>query len=452
MAHLLIVDDEPAITKSLSAFFERNGGHIVSRAHGGAEGLDLFMRERPDVVLLDLRMPDLSGFEVLQRIREYDPVVIVITAHGDVPVAVEAMRNGAENFLTKPVDLPHLAAATERALEKAKLKQLNALLRAQQKPGATIPRLGTSHAMNELERQIELLALSDRTTGLVLGENGTGKGRVAALIHSISPRALNAFVEVNCAVTYDQKLESELFGHERGSFSGAYETKAGLFEIANEGTVFIDEVADLPLDLQPKLLEVLEGKGFMRMGGTQRLTPNVRVLSATSKDLVAEVNTGKFREDLYYRLSVMPIHLPPVRARSREDLISLIGSVIMELQSYVTEAPQVVSDEALDYLMSHSWPGNVRELRNVLERALLVARGSDIVKPEHLPIEVRNTWGNGAELQIPKTLIEMERAHIHRTLRAHNLNRTQAARALGISRATLVKKIKQFGLIFRPGS
>jgi DNA-binding NtrC family response regulator len=452
MAHLLIVDDEPTVTKALGSFFERNGGHVVTRAHGGAEGLERFIQDRPDVVLLDLRMPDVSGFEVLQRIREYDPVVIVITAHGDVQVAVEAMRNGAENFLAKPLDLPHLAAATERALEKARLKRLNALLRAQQ-GSSSVSMLGSSPAMVELTRQIELLAESSRTTGLLLGESGTGKGRIAQMIHTLSDRSKNAYVEVNCATMSGQELESELFGHERGAFSGAYETRAGLFELAHEGTVFLDEVADLDPELQPKLLELLDGKGFKRLGGVQRITTNVRVLAATSKDLVAEVNAGNFREDLYYRLSIMPIYLPPLRARAREDIIELIGNVMLELQTYVTEAPKVVSDEALEYLMAYSWPGNVRELRNALERALLVARGSEVIKPEHLPLEVRNAWGHGAaDLHPPTTLLEMERAHIHRTLRAHNLNRTQAAKALGISRATLVKKIKQFGLMVRAGS
>jgi DNA-binding NtrC family response regulator len=452
MAHLLIIDDEPAITAVLGAFFERNGGHTVSRAHSGAEGIERLAQQRPDLTLLDLRLPDISGFEVLQRVREYDPVVIMITAYGDVPLAVEAMKNGAENFLTKPVDLPHLSAVTERALEKARLKQLNSLLRLQRDGNSGMPLLGSSPAMRELTMQVEMLASSEKTIGLLLGESGTGKGRVARLIHELGSRTQNAFVEVNCAALTTTSLDSELFGHERGAFGDATETKSGLFEMAHGGTVFLDEVGDLAPDLQPKLIGVLEGKSFRRLGGTQEISTDVRLLAASSKDLVNEVNAKRFREDLYYRLSVMPIYLPPLRARAREDLVELVAKLMLELQQQLSDAPSELSDDALDRILKYSWPGNIRELRNTLERAMLLARGSDVVKLEHLPADVRDSWGVHTNGYIPKTLLDMERAHIHRTLHAHNLNRTHAAKELGISRATLIKKIKQFGLVFRPGT
>jgi DNA-binding NtrC family response regulator len=451
LAHLLVIDDEPAITAVLAAFFERNGGHTVTRAHAGLVGVDAFLQERPDLVLLDLRLPDISGFEVLNRIREYDPVVIMITAHGDVPLAVEAMKNGAENFLTKPVDLPYLSAITDRALEKARLKQLNLILRLQREGESATPLLGRSAAMRELAHQVELLASSDKTTGLILGESGTGKGRVARVVHALSPRARSAFVEVNCAALTAASLDSELFGHERGSFTKATETKPGLFEVAHDGTVFLDEIGDLTPELQPKLLGVLEGNSFRRYGGTQEISANVRLLAASSKDLVNEVNAGRFREDLYYRLSVMPVYLPPLRARAREDLVELVATLLDELRPQLAEAPREISDEALDRILKYSWPGNIRELRNALERALLMARGSDAIRPEHLPAEVREAWGGGVDGYLPRTLVEMERAHIHRTLHAHHLNRTHAARELGISRATLIKKIKQYVLVFRSG-
>ncbi len=450
MSHILIVDDEPSITNALALFFERNGGHIVTRAHSGTEGIERFMQDRPDVVLLDLKMRDISGFSVLDQLRQYDPVVIVITAHGDIAIAVDAIKSGAENFLTKPIDLPHLAAITERALEKARLKRLNGLLRAQSAPAVTVPLLGNSPAILDLARNVEELAMSDRLTGLLLGESGTGKGRVAYQIHTLSKRASSAFVEVNCATVNHEALESEMFGHERGAFAGAVETKPGAFELAEGGTVFLDEIADIPLSIQARLLEVLEGKGFQRTGGAQRINTNLRILAATSKDLVTEVHAGRLREDLYYRLSVMPIHLPPLRAREREDLLALIRNVMLELSSYVTDASQAISDEALEQLLAYSWPGNIRELRNAIERALLVAHGAPAVKVEHLPSEVRNAWEAG-DVLAPKTLLEVERAHIHRMLRAQNLNRTKTAKVLGISRATLVKKIKQFGLMFQPG-
>ena len=452
MAHLLVIDDEPGITAVLGAFFERNGGHTVSRAHSGLEGIECFHQERPDLTLLDLRLPDISGFEVLQRIRPHDPVVIMITAHGDVQLAVEAMKGGAENFLTKPIDLPHLAAVVDRALEKVRLKQLNSLLRVQGNGHSATPLLGRSVAMRELTTQVELLASSDKTIGLLLGESGTGKGRIARLIHSLSPRSKKAFVEVNCAALTEASLDSELFGYERGAVTDTTDAKTGLFEVANHGTVFLDEIGDLAPDLQPKLLGVLEGKSFRRLGGTQEISTDVRLLAATSKDLVNEVNIGRFREDLYYRLSVMPIYLPPLRARAREDLVELIANVIAELSQQLVGAPSALSDDALDRMLKHSWPGNIRELRNTLERSMLMARGADVIRPEHLPHEVRDAWGNGVNGYTPKTLLEMERTHIHRALHAHNLNRTHAARELGISRATLIKKIKQYGLVFHAGT
>ena len=456
MAHILVIDDEPAITAVLGTFFERNGGHTVTRSHSGLDGIERYVRERPDVVLLDLRLPDISGFEVIQRLQRYDPVVIMITAHGDVPLAVEAMQGGAENFLTKPVDLPHLSAVTDRAIEKARLKQLNSFMRTQREGHtAQMPLLGRSRAMRDLAAQVEILASSDKTTGLILGESGTGKGRVARLVHALSPRARHAFVEVNCGSLTAATLDAELFGFERGApgtDGDAGETKAGLFEVAHGGTVFLDEIVDLSPELQPKLLGVLEGNSFRRIGGTQQISANVRILAASSKDLVSEVNNGQFREDLYYRLSVMPMHLPPLRARTREDMVELVGTLIAELSPQLTDAPAELTDDALDRILKYSWPGNIRELRNALERAMLVARGERAIKPEHLPSEVREAWGGGVDSHTPRTLVEMERAHIHRALHAHNLNRTHAARELGISRATLIKKIKQFGLVFHPGT
>ena len=445
MASVLIIDDEEAITAALATFFERSGGHAVTRAHTGAEGISAFRRSRPDLVLLDLKLPDMSGFDVLDALRDQDAVIIMITAFGDVPMAVQAMQQGAENFLTKPVELTHLAVAAERAFEKARLRRMSRYL-AQRRDGATARvLLGSSQAMRDLAEQIDLLAQSDRTTVLLCGESGSGKGRVAEYIHAHSPRAARPFVEVNCAALTASSLDSELFGHEKGP-DDARETKAGLFEVADGGTIFLDEIGDLDPTLQPKLLRVLEGKSFRRLGGTQEITSNVRLVAATNKDLVNEVNAGNFREDLYYRLSVMPVSLPPLRARSREDLVQLIGSVLDELRPQMPEAPKGLSDAALERLLRYAWPGNIRELRNVLERALIMGRGQESVGPEHLPPEVRDATGLGVEHHVPRTLEEVERAHIERTLKAHNGNRTHAAEELQISRATLIKKIKEYGL------
>jgi two-component system response regulator AtoC len=441
MASVLIVDDEPAITATLGTYFERNGGHAVTKAHTGQEGINLFRQLRPDLVLLDVRLPDMTGFDVLDRIRDENGTVIMITAYGDVPLAVQAMQNGAENFLTKPVELAHLGAAAERAFEKSRLRQMNRFL-ASRRGNASSARvlLGSSAPMQELANQIEMLASSDRTTVLLIGESGAGKGRVAELIHSRSGRGARPFIEVNCAALTADTLDGELFGHDNGG------PKPGLFEVADGGSLFLDEIGDLGPTLQPKLLGVLEGKPFRRVGGTQEIHADVRLIAATSKDLVNEVTAGTFREDLYYRLSVMPVYLPPLRARSREDLIELIAHVLDDLRSTLPDAPPQIGDAALDRMLRYTWPGNIRELRNVLERATIVSRGADTIGPEHLPADVRDATGIGVEHHVPKSLDEVERSHIERTLRVHSGNRTHAARELGISRATLIKKIRAYGL------
>lgn len=450
MATILLIDDETSITLAFATFFERTGGHTVIRTHTGQEGIDASRRARPDLTLLDVKLPDMTGFEVLDRIRDDGSVVIMVTGHGDVPMAVEAMQKGAENFLTKPVDLTHLAIVVERAFDVVRLRRLNRYM-AERDGTSSRTLLGGSPAMRELAEQIDLLAAADKTTALILGENGSGKGRVAELIHRQSSRAAGPYVEVNCAALTATSLDSELFGHERGAGSDMREAKAGLFEVADGGTLFLDEIGDLDSTLQPKLLRVLEGKTFRRLGGTNEIKSDVRLIAATAKDLVNEVTAGNFREDLYYRLSVMPVNLPPLRARSREDLVELIGHVFDELQGALPDSPKTLSDAALDRMLKYGWPGNIRELRNVLERAMIVGRATDKVAVEHLPPEVREASGVGVEAHVARTLEEVERAHIERTLRAHNANRTHAAKELGISRATLIKKIKEYGLHLRPG-
>ncbi len=451
MASILIIDDEVAIATAFAMFFRHDGAHVVTEAYTGAEGIEAYKRLRPDLVLLDVRLPDMTGFDVLSKIREDNPVVIMVTAYGDVPMAVDALHRGAENFLTKPVDLSHLAAAAERALEKASLRRMNRYLSERRGAGADLI-LGPSPSMRELSAQISLLAASDRTTALIVGESGSGKGRVAELVHAQSPRSAKPFVQVNCAALTTESLDSELFGVETSGDGASGPTKRGLFEIADGGTLFLDEIGDLDPHLQPKLLRVLEGKGFRRHGGTNEITPNVRVIAATSKDLVNEVTTGRFREDLYYRLSVMPINLPPLRARSREDLVDLAAHLLDELSPSVPGSPTTLGDDALDAILRYAWPGNIRELRNVLERAMLMARGQAKIEMQHLPREVQGASGAEVAHHVPRSLSEVEKAHIDRTLKANGHNRTHAARELGISRATLIKKIKEYHLLDKPRS
>lgn len=449
MATILIVDDEIAISTAFAMFFRHNGAHVVHEAHTGAAGIEAFERLKPDLVLLDVRLPDMTGFDVLTRIRADEPVVIMVTAYGDVAMAVEALHKGAENFLTKPVDLSHLAAAAARALEKAELRRMNRYLAGKRGAGRGVV-FGSSPAMRELAAHIAVIGGSDRTTALIMGPRGAGKGRVAELIHAQGPRAARPFIEVNCAALTAESLDSELFGIEASAEGGTGPTRKGAFEIADGGTIFLDEIQDLAAHLQPKLLRVLEGKGFRRLGGTVEITPDVRVIAAASADLEEAVAAARFREDLYYRLSVMPIALPPLRERAREDVVELAAHILDVLSPTVGGAPTALSDDALDALLRYSWPGNIRELRNVLERAMLMARGKDRIEPGDLPRDVQGASGAEVTHHEPRSLAEVEKAHIDRTLRAHNHNRTHAARELGISRATLIKKIRDYQLADKP--
>lgn len=448
MANILIIDDEVAIATAFAMFFRHDGAHAVVVAHTGEDGIAAYRRLRPDLVLLDVRLPDMTGFDVLAAIRDDNPVVVMVTAYGDVTMAVDALHKGAENFLTKPVDLSHLAAAAERALEKAQLRRMSHWLADKRGTGKDLV-FGSSPSMLELQAQLSLLAASDRTTALILGESGAGKGRVAELLHAQSPRAAKPFVDVNCASLRPESLDSELFGVEAANGT-AGSTKLGAFEVADGGTIFLDEISDLDPLLQPKLVRVLEGKGFRRVGGTSEITPNVRVIAASSKDLVGAVAAGRFREDLYYRLAVMPIQLPPLRARVREDLMELVSNVQNSLLSSLPGAPARLSDDAINAILRYGWPGNIRELRNVLERAMLMARGQAAVDVVHLPREVQSASGAMVSHHEPRSLNEVERAHIDRTLHAHHHNRTHAALELGISRATLIKKIRQYELSEKP--
>jgi DNA-binding NtrC family response regulator len=441
---LLLVDDDASVLRAIGDYFERIG-YEVWRDGTGEQAMDTFHRVRPDVVLLDLHLPDSSGLVVLERLRREGAAVILLTGQGDIETAVKAMQLGAENFLTKPVDMTHLAAAIARVAEKVRLSRQNARLRALDHEAEGIGSLGVSPAMQELARQIELLAASERSTVLLSGESGTGKGWVARVIHNLSPRSGGPFVEVNCAGLSATFLDSELFGHEKGAYTDAKERKIGLFELADHGTIFLDEIGELTLELQPKLLKVLETKKFRRLGGTRELSVDVRLIAATNRDLIREVEAGRFREDLYYRLNVMPLTLPPVRDRTREDRLDLITRIIADLKTQLPGCPSDCSTDVLDRLLSAAWPGNVREMRNVIERSMILGRGLATIGVEQLPPDLRQRAA-GDRRYTAQSLSEVERHHIERTLRHHGGNRTRAALELGISRATLINKIKAYSL------
>ena len=422
---LLLVDDDASAVRAIGEYFERIG-YEVWREGTAEQAMDTFLRVRPDVVLLDLHLPDSSGLVVLERLRRDGAAVILLAGQGDIDIAVRAMQLGAENFLTKPVDITHLAAAVARVAEKARLSRQNARLRALDHESEGVSSLGVSPAMRELGRQIELLAADECSTVLLQGESGTGKGWVARIIHNLSPRSGGPFVEVNCAGLSARLLHSE-------------------FELADKGTIFLDEIGELAPELQPTVLKLLETKKFRRLGGTRELTVDVRLITATNRDLVREVAAGRFREDLYYRLKVMQITLPPVRERSREDRLDLVTRIIADLKTQLPGCPSECSADVLDRLLSAAWPGNVREMRNVIERSMILGRGQTTIGVEQLPPDLRQRAPTDRRYQA-QLLSEVERQHIERTLRHHSGNRTRAALELGISRATLINKIRVYSL------
>ncbi|HEX2079892.1 MAG TPA: sigma-54 dependent transcriptional regulator, partial [Longimicrobium sp.] len=444
---LLIIDDDPGVLGVLTKFFARKGWDVSSAATG-EDGVRIYEAQRPDVVLLDLDLPGLSGRDILDVLVARGAAVVMLTGHAEVEIAVDAMQSGAETFLTKPVNFPHLEAALERAVEKVELRRTNELLARSMADRTDGAGLGASPMMRDLARQVDLLAGSAETTVLLLGESGTGKSFIAQMIHSRSPRARGPFVEINCAGLQATFLDSELFGHERGAFTDAKEMKRGLFEVADRGTLFLDEIGDLAPELQPKLLKVLETRSFRRLGGTRELQVDVRLVAATNRDLQAEVRAGRFREDLYYRLSVFPLVVPPLRERSREDVLELAHRFLREIGHRHPNSPTELSGKALEVLAGYAWPGNVRELRNVLERALVLAAGFERIEPEHLPPTLKGPGAPRAAREEPAILPleEVERRHIERTLFLLGGNRTSAAEKLGISRSTLHTKIQQYGL------
>jgi len=441
--HVLLVDDDPAVLRGISRGLERSGHRVLS-TESGLGAIRIFEDHRPEVVILDLFLPDTHGLQVLERLRANGASVILLTGHGDVDTAVQAMQMGAETFLTKPVELEHLAALVERAGEKTRLRRENERLRLGGPQAGSLEALGPSPAMRELARMVEFAAESERSTILLTGESGTGKGWLARRIHGIGPRSPGSFVEVNSATLTSESLLPVLLG---GEGEGAARQDGLLFQAVG-GTLFLDEVADLDPGVQPRLVKLLETRNVQRLGGTGDLTVDVRFIAATHRDLREEVSAGRFRKDLLYRLDVATLHLPPLRQRSPEDRLTLLHQLLGQLRLEIPGAPPGLDEEAVDLLLAYEWPGNIREMRNVLERALLFSRGVEAIAAEHLPLEIRGggSWGEAREIFRPRSLEEVERQEIARALRHHEGNRTRAARDLGIARSTLIEKIRRHGL------
>ncbi|MGE5254508.1 MAG: sigma-54-dependent transcriptional regulator, partial [Planctomycetaceae bacterium] len=385
---ILVVDDERLIRQSLEKGLAGQG-YTVFSAEDGKTALRLAEEESPELIVLDLRLPDLSGIEVLKGLRELekDMPVLVITAYGSIDTAIQAIRSGAYDYITKPFDLEALLLSVNQALDASRLKKEVTYFRSQETTRSGLHRIiGQSPAMKEVGRWLRQISQSEASTVLLEGESGTGKDLVARTIHTESARANQPFIEVNCAALPETLIESELFGHEKGAFTDAKTRKAGLLETANRGTLYLDEIGDMNLPLQSKLLSMIENKRFRRLGGVKDLSVDVRFIAATNRDLASAVEKGGFRKDLYYRLKVFSIHLPPLRERLC-DLPQLIGFFLAELQREFKKKISGLSPESEKVLAGYHWPGNVRELRNVLERAFILCEGERI-EPSHLPPEL----------------------------------------------------------------
>jgi DNA-binding NtrC family response regulator len=436
MACLLLIDDEETITLSLRTFFEKKGYDFIN-AYTGKEGLATALKELPDIVLLDLHLPDIHGMTILREIKALHPdmVVIIMTGFGEIREAVEAIKIGAEHYFQKPIDLDELTVVVERNLAIRQLRR--EVLLSKKNP---YPIIGRSRQIQGLIHLINLMAENSSTTVLIEGETGTGKELVARNIHVLSRRADRPFVDINCASIPEHIFESELCGYEAGAFTDAKTTKKGLFEIAEGGTLFLDEIGEMPQPLQAKLLRVIETKTFRRVGGTRDIKVDVRIIAATNKDLGECAKEGSFREDLYYRLNVMPIKIPPLRERA-EDIPMIAEFFLFDTAGNMSRKVTSIDKDALKALCAYSWPGNIRELRNVLERAVILCQGQ-VITTGSLTLPVSSPE-EGPE---PLTLSEIERIHIRDVLSSSGNNRTKAAKLLGISRSTLNEKIKTYQL------
>ena len=452
-ARILIVDDEAGIRQTLRGILE-DEGHSVTAAADAVSGQALMASDEFDLVLLDVWLPDRDGLEILEELREGDfrTPVIVISGHGNVDTAVKAMRIGAHDFLEKPLALNRIVVSVENALERNRLERQVRELSNRLDPARQL--IGDSPPMRQLKNELKLAARAESRI-LITGENGTGKELVARRVHSLSRRSSRAFVEVNCAAIPEELIESELFGHIKGAFTGASENRRGRFEQADGGTLFLDEIADMSLNTQAKVLRVLEEQRFERVGGSDPIEVDVRVLAATNKNLEEdELPAGRFREDLYFRLAVIPLHVPALRER-REDIPALIGHFLERFAAEAGRRPKAVDARALERLVAYAWPGNVRELRNLSERLMIMAPG-DVVAEADLPPRVR---GGDAFPPVERDYASLrearetfERLYIERRLGAAGGNVSQTARDLGIDRRHLYRKLQAYGIDPERGS
>ncbi|HEX2486326.1 MAG TPA: sigma-54 dependent transcriptional regulator [Myxococcota bacterium] len=445
MDRVLIVDDEASIRRSLAGILSDEGYRTTEAADGEAALVEMRGDPAPDAVLLDIAMPGLDGVAVLEELQRSWPgiPVVMMSGHGTIETAVRATQLGAFDFLEKPLSIEKLLLTLRHALEQSRLERENRRLRAEAVRAHEI--LGESAVMTKLKEQIRIAAPTNGWV-LITGENGTGKELVARQVHVQSRRADQPFVEVNCAAIPEELIESELFGHEKGAFTGAIAQKRGKFELADRGTIFLDEIADMSLRTQAKILRILQEHKFERVGGTETIEVDVRVIAATNKSLEKAIQDGSFREDLYYRLNVIPFHVPALRER-REDVPALVHSFVEEFCLESGARPKEVSQRALAALQAYHWPGNVRELRNVIERLVLLTPEPRI-RPEDLPDEVRGGPRSEAEAggSLEDARRAFERDFLTERLREHGWNISRTAEAVGLARESLSRKMRQFGI------
>lgn len=443
---LLIVDDEEHIRNGLKTALSLDG-YDVEVAADGEEALKKLDMEDIDLLITDLKMPKITGEELMKEtLRKYPHIpVIVLTGHGTIENAVEAMRQGAYDFITKPLNIDKLSLIVKRALENSSLKRQNRELLKQLKRKYSFENIiGKSPAMKKVFETIELVAPS-KANVLIYGESGTGKEMIADAIHHNSPRRDKPYIKVHCAAIPETLLESELFGHEKGAFTGAVARKRGRFELANHGTIFLDEIGELSLQMQVKLLRVIQEREFVRVGGEESIKVDVRIISATNKDLKEAVKNGTFREDLYYRLNVVSIYVPPLRER-KDDIPLLVHKFIEEFSKENNKQIDGITNGALQALISYDWPGNVRELRNVIE-SIVVLTKNKIITEEDIPHYILNKEEKSyIKIPIGTSLQEAEKRLIEFTLQNTGGNKTKASEILKIGRKTLHRKIDEYGL------
>lgn len=445
---VLVVDDDSAMRMVLEARL-RNWGYTVITASDGAEAEKFARSREPDIIVSDVVMPGLSGLDLLQSLKQSDSrrPVILITAEGNIDMAVEAMKQGAQDFITKPLDYSKLQAILEAAQRDINLRLESRKLSTQLEKGSGFGAfVGTSKRMREVYDVLESLASSD-ASAIITGESGTGKELAARTIHERSARAQYPFIAINAAAIPETLIESEIFGHEKGAFTGAVGVRAGCFELAHRGTLFLDEIAEMPTPLQPKLLRVLEDGKVRRLGGNQEIAFNVRVIAATNRDVKSAVQSGKLREDLYYRLNVFTVVLPPLREH-KEDIATVAQHFIHDYNVKHGTSVVALRPEALERLKSYSWPGNVRELRNVIERAVILAKG-EWIEPSHLPPYLHAAEPEPeSKIMLPLglTAAGSERELILKTLEQTGNNKAEAARRLGLDVKTIRNKLKSYGM------